>query len=90
MTIEQIFLSINGILLLVVGYFLNNTITELKETTSMAFKTKAKLDVLENDHLNKHESLSSDMKRLTKAIEDNTKEMKEFRNFVFEKLSNNN
>ncbi len=87
MTIEQLLLSGNGVLLILVGYFLNKTIIELKETSKLAVATKSKLDVLENDHLNKHQSLSADMKRLTKAIEDNTKEMKDFRALVFEKLS---
>lgn len=89
MTLEQLLISVNSILFLIVGYFLASTISDLKSVTKLAVSTKSKLDVLENDHLNKHESLSADMKRLTRAIEENTREMKEFRSFVFEKLSNN-
>jgi len=88
MTFEQLLLTIIGGLVGLVCYFLNKTMDDLKTTTTLAVATKSKLDVLENDHLNKHESLSADMKRLTRAIEDNTQEMKEFRSFVFEKLSN--
>lgn len=88
MTIDQILLILNGILISIVVYFLKQTMTDLKSTTKLAIATKSKLDVLENDHINKHQSLSKDMQKLTEAIEDNTKEMKEFRMFVFEKLSN--
>jgi peptidoglycan hydrolase CwlO-like protein len=62
---------IGGLMLSIIGYFLRNTMNELKEVKEVAFDTKVKVKVLENDYLNKIEALNKKFDLLA----DNIKEL---------------
>ena len=47
--------GMGGIMLAVIGFFLRQTMRELKEVKQVAYTTKSKVEVLENDYLNKIE-----------------------------------
>ena len=65
-----------GIAIAVIGFFLKQTITELKEVKKMAIENESKLAVLQNDHDNKnqivvekHSELKTSIDKLTSKIE---------------------
>lgn len=71
---------IGGVMLAVIGYFLKETMTDLKSVKLMSFETKNKLALLENDSVNKYNNLSDKFDDLKSALVDLTKEIKELNN----------
>ncbi len=75
-------LFIGSIIVTIIGYFLTQTMNDLKEVKGLSIKTKGELDVLRNDHDNKYENtiekfddlkdsivlLTSEIKQLTAKI----------------------
>jgi hypothetical protein len=60
----------------VIGYFLKQTMEDLRKTKDVAYETKNKLAVIENDYLNKHAHLSDKFDELYGAVKDLTAEIK--------------
>lgn len=60
----------------VIGYFLKQTMEDLKKTKEVTYDTKNKLAVIENDYLNKHSHLSDKFDELYGAVKDLTSEIK--------------
>ena len=77
MEVINILTLIGGIMLSVIGYFLKNTMDDLKSVKSVSFETKSKLALLENDSVNKYNNLSEKFDDLKGALIDLTKEIKE-------------
>ena len=77
MQVNDILTLIGGIMLAVLGYFLKQTMQELKDVKTMAYETKGKLEVLSNDHTNKYDNLTNKMSELKEVISDLTKEIKQ-------------
>ncbi len=73
----EILTIIGGLMLGIIGYFLRNTMEDLKSVKLMSFETKNKLAIIENDYLNKHANLSDKFDDLKAALVDLTKEIKE-------------
>lgn len=61
----------------IIGYFLKQTMEDLKRTKDVAYDTKNKLAVIENDYLNKHSHLSDKFDELYSAVKDLTLEIKQ-------------
>jgi uncharacterized protein YoxC len=61
----------------VIGYFLKQTMEDLKKTKEVAYDVKNKLAVIENDYLNKHAHLSDKFDELYGAVKDLTTEIKQ-------------
>ena len=80
-TLSTIILSVaiflGGVIISIIGYFLRKTMDEQKETQTLAIKTKSELDVLKNDHDNKHIHLTDKFDDLKESIVTLTKEIKE-------------
>lgn len=72
-----VILWIGAILITIIGYFLKQTMEELKIFKIMAIETKSKLDLLELDHQNKYNHLNEKIDALYVAIKDLTIEIKE-------------
>lgn len=72
-----VILWIGAILITIIGYFLKQTMEELKQFKIMAIETKSKLDLLELDHQNKYKHLNEKIDALYVAIKDLTIEIKE-------------
>lgn len=68
---------IGGLMLSVIGYFLKETMSDLKSVKSTTFETKNKLALLENDSINKYNNLSDKFEDLKGALIDLTKEIKD-------------
>ena len=73
MSIESYIL---GALLTVVGYFLKLTMEDLKKVKEVSYETRNRLNVVENDYLNKHSHLSDKFDELYGAVKDLTLEIK--------------
>jgi competence protein ComGF len=69
--------TIGGIMLAVIGWFLKQTMAELKDVKEMSYSTKNQLDVLKNDHINKYANMTDKFDELKLAVVDLTKEIKE-------------
>ena len=67
--------AIGGIMLAIIGWFLKQTMSELKDVKELSYSTKNQLDVLKNDHLNKYANMSDKMEELKVAVYDLTKEI---------------
>lgn len=72
-----ILLWIGGLLITIIGYFLKQTMEELKQFKNMAIETKTKLGLLELDHQNKYNHLNEKIDALYDAIKDLTLEIKD-------------
>lgn len=75
--IISIVVALGGIIVAIIGYFLKGTMEDVKETAKLAVKTKSELDVLANDHSNKHISMTDKFEDLKDSIVTLTKEIKE-------------
>ncbi len=74
---------IGGIMLAIIGYFLRQTMEELKEVKKTTYLTSTKLEVLERDYLlqvkylnDKFDDLSDNMVELTKEIKNLSQKIK--------------
>lgn len=77
MDMMTILTAIGGMMLTVVGYFLKSTMDDLKSVKLLTYETKNKLDILQNDHINKHANLTDKFDELKQALNELTKELKE-------------
>ena len=59
-----------GGLLTIVGYFLKATMDDLKKVKDISYETRNRLNVIENDYLNKHSHLSDKFDELHNAVKD--------------------
>jgi len=77
MAMIDILTLIGGVMLTIIGYFLKNTMDDLKSVKLLTYETKSKLDILQNDHINKHANLTDKFDELKQALNELTKELKE-------------
>jgi hypothetical protein len=75
--VYELLVAIGGIMLTVIGWFLKQTMDDLKSVKLLSYETKNKLDILQNDHMNKHATLTDKFDELKQALNDLTKELKE-------------
>lgn len=73
----DIFMFVGGLMLAIIGYFLKQTMDDLKSVKELSYSTKNKLDVLSNDHTNKYDNLTEKMTELKEVISDLTNEIKQ-------------
>jgi len=77
MDIMTILTAIGGMMFTIIGYFLKSTMDDLKAVKILSYETKNKLDILQNDHINKNANLSDRFDELKTALNELTKELKE-------------
>lgn len=73
----EVLTMIGGVMLAIIGYFLKDTMNQLKEVKEVAYKTKGDLQVLKNDYLNKIGQLNDKFDLLYDAVKDLTDEIKQ-------------
>jgi hypothetical protein len=73
---------IGGVMLSVIGYFLKRTMDELKEIKEITYKNKSKIEVLENDYINKISSLNQRLDLLYTSIEKLTDKIEKLNNKI--------
>lgn len=69
MGINEVLVMLGGLSISVIGYFLKETMNDLKSVKSISFETKTKLQVLETEYMNKIERLNERFDLLYNAIE---------------------
>jgi hypothetical protein len=77
MEMIDVLTTIGGFMLAIIGYFLKQTMEELKQIKEIAYKTKTKVEVLENDYLNKVDALNKKFDLLYSAIDKLTEKLEE-------------
>jgi len=77
MTMTDILTLIGGVMFTIIGYFLKSTMDDLRSVKLLTYETKNKLDILQNDHINKHATLTDKFDELKLALNELTKELKE-------------
>jgi peptidoglycan hydrolase CwlO-like protein len=77
MEMMELLTAIGGLMMAIIGFFLRQTMQELKDIKEVAYKTKTKVEVLENDYLNKVNSLNSKFDLLYNAIDKLTDKIEE-------------
>jgi hypothetical protein len=77
MAMIDILTLIGGVMLTIIGYFLKSTMDDLRSVKLLTYETKNKLDILQNDHINKHANLTDKFDELKQALNELTKELKE-------------
>ncbi len=74
----EVFYIIGGIGLSIITFFLKRTMTELEKIKETCYDTKNRLNVLENDYVNKVAQLNEKIDILQETIKELTHELKEF------------
>lgn len=77
MEMIELLTTIGGLMLSIIGFFLRQTMQQLKDIKEIAYKTKTKVEVLENDYLNKVNSLNDKFDLLYNAIDKLTNKIEE-------------
>jgi hypothetical protein len=77
MEMIDILTTVGGVMMAIIGYFLRQTMQELKDIKVIAYKTKTKVEVLENDYLNKIGQLNQKFEMLYTAIDKLTTKIEE-------------
>ena len=72
----EILTILGGISISIISYFLKQTMSDLKAVKEVAYETKSKLSVLENDYLNKISQLNEKFDMLNESIKTLTSEIK--------------
>lgn len=60
--------AIGGLMLAIITFFLKQTMSDLKDVKEVAYKNKTKLEVMENDYMNKIGALNQKFDLLYNAI----------------------
>lgn len=66
-----------GIPVAIIGYFLKQTMEDLKKVKQMSFENKSKIDVIQNDYQNKIDHLTDKFDELKQTMSELIKEIKE-------------
>jgi hypothetical protein len=72
----EILTILGGISISIISYFLKQTMSDLKAVKEVAYETKSKLSVLENDYLNKISQLNEKFDMLNESIKALTTEIR--------------
>jgi len=74
------------ILIAIIGFFLRETMSDIKTLKKVASDMEVKLSVIENDYLNKHSNLSSRFDELNAGMKELTKEIQLLNREIQKKL----
>jgi hypothetical protein len=66
--INELLFALGGLSISVIGYFLRGALAEVKQVKEIAYQTKLKVEVLENDYLNKITALNEKIALLHDSI----------------------
>jgi SMC interacting uncharacterized protein involved in chromosome segregation len=77
MELQQIIMTVMGLLISIIGYFLKRQMEKMDKMEETLIRTKSKLDLVENDYINKHNHLSEKMDELYGALKELSGEIKQ-------------
>jgi peptidoglycan hydrolase CwlO-like protein len=79
MTIEQLLFMLGGVSISIISYFLKKTLNELEKVKVVAYETRSKVAVLENDYLNKIDRLNEKISKLNDSIDKLTEKIEKIK-----------
>jgi peptidoglycan hydrolase CwlO-like protein len=82
MMIEQLLFALGGLSISIIGYFLKQSLNDIKSVKEVVYENKSKLSVLENDYMNKINRLNEKFDMLAENIKDLTEEIKSLNNKI--------
>jgi ribosome recycling factor len=82
MMIEQLLFALGGLSISIIGYFLKQSLNDIKSVKEVVYENKSKLSVLENDYMNKINRLNEKFDMLADNIKDLTEEIKSLNNKI--------
>lgn len=77
MEMMELLTIIGGIMLGIIGFFLRQTMSDLKSVKIMSYENKSKIEVLEKEHIIRHQNLSEKFDELKLTMSELIKEIKE-------------
>ncbi len=77
MEIINLLTFVGGVMLAIISYFLKRTMDELKETKTLAYDNKSKIEMLQVDYKNKIENITQKFDELKLTMSELIKEIKE-------------
>ena len=82
MATNDLLTLIGGVMLGIIGYFLRQTMQEIKEIKIQAYETKTKVEVLEKEYMTKIDNLNEKFDMLYDGIKDLTKEINKLNQMI--------
>lgn len=77
MEMIELLTVIGGIMLAIIGFFLRQTMADLKSVKLMSYENKSKIEVLEKEHILRHQNLTEKFDELKLTMSELIKEIKE-------------
>lgn len=77
MEMIELLTVIGGVMLGIIGFFLRQTMADLKSVKLMSYENKSKIEVLEKEHILRHQNLSEKFDELKLTMSELIKEIKE-------------
>lgn len=77
MEMIELLTVIGGVMLAIIGFFLRQTMADLKSVKLMSYENKSKIEVLEKEHILRHQNLSEKFDELKLTMSELIKEIKE-------------
>lgn len=77
MEMIELLTIIGGIMLAIIGFFLRQTMADLKSVKLMSYDNKSKIEVLEKEHILRHQNLTEKFDELKLTMSELIKEIKE-------------
>jgi|688.fasta_scaffold1874349_2 hypothetical protein len=77
MEMIELLTIIGGVMLAIIGFFLRQTMADLKSVKLMSYENKSKIEVLEKEHILRHQNLTEKFDELKLTMSELIKEIKE-------------
>lgn len=77
MEMIELLTVIGGVMLAIIGFFLRQTMADLKSVKLMSYENKSKIEVLEKEHILRHQNLTEKFDELKLTMSELIKEIKE-------------
>jgi hypothetical protein len=77
MEMMELLTLVGGIMLGIISYFLRQTMSDLRNVKLMSYENKTKIEVLEKEHILRHQNLTEKFDELKLTMSELIKEIKE-------------
>ena len=77
MEMIELLTLVGGVMLAIIGFFLRQTMADLKSVKLISYDNKTKIEVLEKEHILRHQNLTEKFDELKLTMSELIKEIKE-------------
>ena len=78
----EILTFVCGLMISIIGYFLRGAMQEIKEVKQVTYSNATKIEVIQNDYINKVNSLNDKFEILAETIKDLNSNIKDLNNKI--------